>query len=175
MTYDLKVILKYRGRSSYDLFSSTLWGTRAYVGDLPMTYDLEVILKYCGRSSYDLRSRSHLQVLWGIFLGLNPGLPLEVVLEPPLANLRLSRGLCGRSRAALVASPGGLGRSWEPMCGQERPKSSQERPKSAPKSGQERPKSSQEPPKSSQERPKSDPRAPKSGPRAAKICNIDML
>ena len=37
MTYDLEVILKYRGRSSYDLFSSTLWGTRAYVGDLPMS------------------------------------------------------------------------------------------------------------------------------------------
>ena len=94
MTYNLEAILKYRrrssyelrsrsrlqvyrGRSSYDLFSSTLWRTRAYVGDLPMTYDLEVVLKYCGRSSYDLRSRSHLQVLWGIFLGLDPGLPLE--------------------------------------------------------------------------------------------------
>ena len=183
LTYNLEAILKYRrrssydlrtrsrlqvhrGRDSYDLFSPTRCGARAYVGDLPMTDDLEVIWKYCGRSSYDLRSRSHLQVLWGIFLGLDPGLPLEVVLEPPLANLRLSRGLCGRSRAALVASPGGLGRSWEPMCGQERPKSSQERPKSAPKSGQERPKSSQEPPKSSQERPKSDPRAARSDTRA---------
>ena len=62
MTYDLKVILKYCGRSSYELFSSTLWRTRAYVGDLPMTYDVEVILKYCGRSSYDPRSQSHLEV-----------------------------------------------------------------------------------------------------------------
>ena len=53
MTYDLKVILKYCERSSYELFSSTLWRTRAHLGDLPMTYDVEVILKYCGRSSYD--------------------------------------------------------------------------------------------------------------------------
>ena len=82
MTYNLEAILKYRrrssydlrsrsrlqvhrGRSSYNLFSPTLWGARAYVGDLPMTDDLEVILKYCGRSSYDLRSQSHLEVLWG--------------------------------------------------------------------------------------------------------------
>ena len=51
-------------------------------------------------------------------------------MEPALAVL----GLCGRSRAALVASPGGLGRSWGPGCGQEQLKSGQERPKSAPKS-----------------------------------------
>ena len=138
-----------------------LYAARAYVGDLPMTDDLEVILKYCGSSSYDLRSRSHLQVLWGIFLGLDPGLPLEVVLEPPLANLRLPRGLCGRSRAALVASPGGLGHSWEPMCGQERPKSSQERPKSAPQSGQQCP--AKEWPRAPQKRFKSG----QDGPRAA--------
>ena len=68
MTYDLEVILKYCGRPSYDLFSSALWRTRAYVGDLPMTYNLELVLKYRGRSSYDLRSQSPLEALWGIFL-----------------------------------------------------------------------------------------------------------
>ena len=76
-----------------------LWGIRALVGGLLMTYDLEVILKYLGRSSYDLRSQSHLGVLWEIFLwrpGLDRRLPLEVVLEPLLAVLGRSRGLCGR-------------------------------------------------------------------------------
>ena len=61
-TYDLEVILQYCGRSSYDLFASTLWRTRAYVGDLPMTYDVEVILKYCGGSSYDPRCQSRFEV-----------------------------------------------------------------------------------------------------------------
>ena len=57
----------------------------------------------------------------------------------PLAVL----GLCGRSRAALVASPGGLGRSSGPRCDQEQPKSGQaiqERPPERPRSCQDHPK-----------------------------------
>ena len=129
------------------------------VGDLPMTHDLKVILKYSRGSSYGWRP------------GLDAGLPLEMALDPPLAVLGLSRGLCERSRSALVASLGGLGRSWGPRCGQEQPKSSQELPKSAPKSRQEPPRAAKNEPRAAPERPRAAqerPRAPQDGPRAAK-------
>ena len=115
-----------------------LWGTRAYVGGLPMTYDLEVILKYCGRSSYDLRSQSHLDVLWKI-----PMTSWASVggLGSFLGPLRPVLGLCGRS--------------W-PFRG----------PPETPRLPQEVPRGAKSAPKSGQERPKRGPRAAKSAPRA---------
>ena len=66
MTYDLEVILKHSGRSSYHLQSQSRLEVLWEIFLRPIcTHSVEG-QDLCGRSSYDLRCRSYLDVLWEI-------------------------------------------------------------------------------------------------------------
>ena len=104
MTYDLKVILKYCGRSSHDLLVLCVRSRAAletYVGGLgPLLGPMLAVLGH----SWALRWRSWI-ALRAYVGGLGP------LLGPMLAVLGRSWALCWRSWAALGVMLAVLGRS----------------------------------------------------------------